>query len=350
MKLKSILIMAMVTTLTMAGGAFAATSTVTTSANTDAGGTQFGHAITIFGCTAVVGAATACAPMSAGNALTFVNQTTGGSGVGLVGGMPAQVAYSSAAGQYLPSTADATTGYLLNSNLYGMCGVGGCPLFVPYAGVSSAVGFTAKLLSAEGGDPVAGTIPVGVSEFALQGTFTTGLISGFSDTAAGGSGMINELSQVHFHTFAAGAGDYFDQRLANTVVGANTITAGSPSVVMNQGFGYGGGSTAITVETGAVDPTWLGNVDPFTISPYNCNNVGIVSGPCTPYANSGVVSQQIGDNMGGNINGVDIGSYGQIFNNDLQSVLDPTYLPSQPNAPQGAYVPATGPVIPATLP
>jgi len=119
MKLKSILIMAMVAIMAMAGGSFAATSTVTTSTNTDVGGTQFGHAISIFGCTAVVGAATACAAMSPAQAATFVFQTTGGSGTGLVGGMPNQVAYSTIqAGLYAPGTADATTGYLLNSNLY----------------------------------------------------------------------------------------------------------------------------------------------------------------------------------------------------------------------------------------
>jgi len=348
MKLKSILIMAMVAIMAMAGGAFAATSTVTTSTNTDVGGTLFGHSINIFGCTSVVGAVTACAAMSPAAALTFVNQTTGGSGTGLVGGMPPQVAYSAVTGLYVPGTADATTGYLLNQNLYGMCGVGGCPLFVPLNAITQVgIGTMAQLLFATGGGVAgtflnsASTIPANTGAFD-QAIFTTGLVSGFSDTLAGGSGMINEISQFTQHQSANG--DFIDQRLAFTVVGANTVAPGSPSGVMNQAVAIAGGPGTTAVDTGLVDATWKGNVDAFfTFDPSN-NSPGAQF-----YFNTAAISQQIGDNNAGSTNGVDIGSYGQVFNNTV-TVTNALAAPGLPNAPQVLYVPATGPSIPLSLP
>jgi hypothetical protein len=353
MKLRLLFTIAMTPILVMAGTVMAATSTVTTSTNDGAGGTSFGHSLTIFGCSAVVGAATACPTMSAAQATTFVFNTTGGSGVGLTNGMPTQVSYSSGIGEYLPNTADSTTGYLLDANLYGMCGVAGCPKFVPQVAVSTAVGITAQLLIADGGGTPAqgGTIPVGVSEFALQGTFTSQLLSGFTESALNPTpNFLNQLDIYHLHISQNGAGDFIDQRLAQQV---NSLAVGStPNGVLTQAFVYAGGAAGSTAETGTYDPTWIGNIDPFTQNPYNCNNVpaGATAPACGPYLNTGVIAQQVGDNMAGNTNGVDIGSYGQIFNNDLTGVYSPTNVPLAPNAPTGAYTPSVGPVVPATLP
>lgn len=340
--------MAMVAIMAMASGAFAQTATVTTSTNTSIGGTSFGHAITIFGCAAVVGSTTTCPAMSAASIATFVFQSTGGSGTGLTGGMPTQVAYSAGTGLYVAGTADSTTGYLLNSNLYGMCGVAGCPLYVPYAAVTNAASTTlAALYFSQGGGLTIGgvanpasTIPSGTGNFD-QAVFTTALVSGFADTAAGGSGMVNELSQYTKHQ--SGEGDFIDQRLAFTVVGANTVTAGSPSGVLNQAVAISGGPATTQVDAGAVDSTWKGNVDPyFTLDP--TNSVGTQY-----YTNTGEIAQQVGDNMAGNTNGVDIGSYGQVFNNTV-TVTQALASPGLPNAPQLLYVPATGPTIPTPLP
>jgi len=340
--------MAMVAIMAMAGGAFAATATVTTSTNTDVGGTSFGHAINIFGCQAVVGATTACAAMTPAQAATFVNQTTGGSGTGLVGGMPTQVAYSTATGLYAPGTADATTGYLMNSNLYGMCGVAGCPLFVPYAAITQAgISTMAQLLFATGGSTAgtflngASTIPAQTGAFD-QAVFSTQVIGGFADTGVGGSGMINEISQVTKHQ--SGNGDFIDQRLAFTVVGANTVTAGSPSGVMNQAVAIAGGPATTAVDSGATDPTWRGNVDAYFLYDPTNNSVGGEF-----YLNTAAVAQQVGDNMAGAIGGEDLGSYGQVFNNTVV-VTQALANAVPPAAPQQAYIPATGPVIPVTLP
>lgn len=312
MKLKSILMLSMVAILAMAGGAMAATTT-TTSASLDLDGTLFGKSVNLgpnVTCPAGpnVGLINTCTV----NAGTFAaDQGAGGSGTGFgLGSVPTQVSY---AGTQYTGGADSTTGYALDQLLFGMCGDNGCSTFVPSGAVT--------LLDSQGG----ATIPVG-TDFFNQGTFTTALVSGFEE---GPLDFGNRLSQQMNHTASPADADYIDQRLAMFEY-ADNLNPAAGFQVMNQATVAGGG-LSIAVDLGLVDATWTGNIDPF-------------GGP--DYFNTGSVAQAVGDNQAGQQSaGLDIGSYGQLFNNSV-SVTDGNTPPVAPGLPASSYDPATQALVP----
>ena len=201
MKLKSIFIFAMVAIMAMAGSAFAI-DTVTTSSGADAGGTLFGHAIPGVVIGSNTGNVTLFTPSDTmGGVGTGYN--TGNSGTGFVGGMPQLVSY---AGTQYTGGVGPTSGYIMNSTLFGMCGgstdnSANCSKFIPTKdnGGPTAFSFTndANYIAATGGDGTQAfsTEPPGTQNF-NQGTFLTGLVSGVG--AGGGAGnplVLNVLSQ-----------------------------------------------------------------------------------------------------------------------------------------------------------
>lgn len=312
MKLKSILIMTMVAIMAIAGGAFAATTVTTTSTNTDAGGHLFVHVPGQLGAACAPGAVATdgatvtntCAAMTAAQATALATDSqTGGSGTGFgAAAMPAQVAYNIGTGQYTAGVGP-NSGYALNANLFGMCaGIGAaagtitqvCPTFVPAAGSTgaNAIGVASVQTLMDG----LGTNGLGGFN---QATFATGLVSGFQ-TGTGATTFNNTLAQTTFHNANRGVGnladgDYIDQRLAQ-VIGTNQTMAQSTTI-----GGSSGTSVVITDDPNSIDPSWVGNLDPFT---------GTAAGPAPTNDNGGQIQQGIGDNFSGGF-----GDYGQKFAN-----------------------------------
>lgn len=276
MKLKSIVMSAMVAIMAMAGAAYAAdVTTVTGTATT--GDPSYGF-------TPVLPAFSPADSIS-------------GSGTGFAGGMPQQVVYDGA--QYQLGTADATTGYLLNQNLFGMCGAGGCPAFVPtQAAIIGNNGLAVDSL----------TTPANTDNF-NQARFVTGLVGSVNDP-----GLTAFFSQKTTH-YAAPDSDYIDQRLASMVTdGSGGINNFRQNVAVCGGAGCGVG----TGEVGIVDPNWV-------------ITTGDAWGLTDPAAQAGQVSQGIADTMsGGN------GDYGQLFENTFV-VVDGGQQPAPADGPAVSY-------------
>ncbi|MBI1820705.1 MAG: hypothetical protein HYR79_03250 [Nitrospirae bacterium] len=336
MKLKSIFMMAMAAIMVFAGGAFAATTITTNTATLDT--PEYAH-----------GCGTNCAsPLAAAFAAdTIAGVGTSGTGFGTVA-MPSQVAFDTVNGVYIADPATGllgvgpTSGYNMVSTaagnaLFGMCGnnpsangliVGAvtCPKWVP---TPAAVLVDAREATGgiEGG--AFNTEPLGTADF-NQGTFVTGLVSGFAQAAGRvadvtltvENAMTNRLSLRTIHhalTAIPGSdGDYIDQRLSQ-----NTSTEATPGVggVDNVGVGNvvlgqqviaGAGSDwAGFVPDGATAVGYLGNADPANNLPADCALAGgaLYLGTCYT-ADSGVVRQSVGDSASGAF-----GSYGQDFRN-----------------------------------
>lgn len=240
MKLKSILIMTMVAIMAIAGGAIAATTTTTINATLDTPGFAGGVNMT-FGtapaCVSVAGAVTACAAMTAAQAVAFVTESQTGTGTGLAGGMPAQVVYNPNAygvglGGYTAGVG-SQTGYALSQTLFGMCTVAlVCPKFVPAAAAASAATIQGLIISEGGGNAADGgagtvttsTIPSGTGNF-NQATFMTDIV-GSMVTA----GVINNnfSQKTTHHSVAANAtgsadADFIDQRLSQVLGTVQTL-------------------------------------------------------------------------------------------------------------------------------
>lgn len=309
MKIKNILVYAMVSIMAFAGGAFANgganTTTATTSTNTGLGGTQFTGTPLVLGCQTVAAAATTCT--NTGNDASFATDAQTGSGTGLVNGMPQQVTYSAITNQYTGG-ADAQAGYNLDGNLFGMCAgntatVQVCPKFVPGNG-------------AIGGDVAAieATMPLNVDNF-NQGTFSAGLVTGMQDDAGSSVSALSIMTTHHALTGVGQDGDYFDQRLATavTIDGTNAGQHMNSTVVMGQG-----------ANAGAMDPN---QVDPLWILAGGNAAVGIYGGDGD---NSAVVTQAVTDAMAGANALMDNGSYGQAFTTN-----DTPGTPSNAVAPPG---------------
>ncbi len=282
---------------------------------------------------------------------------TAGSGTGLAGGMPPQVAYSTATGDYT-SGVGPTSGYLLSQTLFAMCAAT-CPKFVPIAGTdvsAFSTGNSGNLVSytnATGGDGTAAfsTVPAGTDNF-NQATFETGLVTGFNEGAAANIGILSQKTYHHnFNGTSGSDGDYVDQRLAQQVdANGTTAAAGQQRFAQTLVASAGSGGTVqgaywneITPGPGGgvnIDSTWIGNVDGCGVDLPGPSNVGLGNGNC------GVVNQSISDtNAGAGINGttgvVHNGSYGQIFN-PLETIGTNTILAAAPAAPNTTYA---GPAI-----
>jgi len=316
----------MVAILAVAGGAFAATTTMNTTNTLDTPG--FAHLPgNILGdaCIGTLGGTVTCAAMTAAQVTALVTDAQTGSGTG--GGatsMPAQVTY--AANQYTGLGADLASGYALNANLFGMCAGAGtatgtivqiCPHFVPAAG---SVGAAAVAIAG------AAFTGVGIDLF-NEATFETGLVT---NVGAGVGLTTATFSQktTHHSAVTGGAGtntdgDYIDQRLSQ-VLAAQTF--GQSTAI----GGSSGTSVAVTIDAAGPDPAWLLNVDPF-------------GGPLA--ANGGQINQSVADSNSGGF-----GDYGQMFaNTDVTVVNNITSVaPNQANASYNA-VAATllGPAGPA---
>lgn len=322
MKLKSILVMALVAIMAIAGGAFAAnTITTTTTGQDGADGANFAFVPGVNWATLT--------------AVTAADATANGTGI--ANGMPAGFTYgqTNAGTQY--DSVLAQSGYDLNAALFGMCSSAGCAKFVPG---QSATGWV---------DSIGVTQPTGSDAF-NQGSFYTGLVSGFNGTGTGtdAGGAMSALSQQTTHSAYTGAGtdgDYVEQRLATAVnmaaatIGQNmnqeflaaagsnntdAVTAGMNGMV-DDGFG----NPIIDVTSGALDPNWLLNVD-------ETNTAGNLDGGL-------IVRQTVTDVTAGQVGGIDIGSYGQAFMNSNNGAVAVATMPTGATGPAAGYLPANVP-------
>lgn len=323
MKLKSIVMSAMVAIMIMAGSAFAADLNTITSTPDQVGAAQFqfnGTALqTYFN-----------ANFSMADAIAVWN---GANGTGLVGGMPQQVVYGPdftfpLSNSYQIGTADALSGFLLNQTLFGMCGAN-CPTFVPVASVVITPGN--EFMAVDSVTDPANTGPFN------QARFVTGLVGATSDAS-----LSQNFSQRTSH-YSVGDGDYIDQRLASTITdtnfqGGTNVFAQSVQVCAGVGCGGGGG------DAGAVDPLWIIN----SLDPVATDGTGLTNDALTQ---SGAVAQSIGDNNSGSgtTSGSGFGDYGQAFTNtNVINAGQPTIAADLNfNGPIAAYVPSN---LPGTTP
>ena len=351
MKLKSILILAMVAIMAMAGGAFAATTTLTNGITFDTPGFAGGTAL-VFGtgglaCNTVAGQTgipCAATPNATQNA-AFVTDSQTGSGTGLTGGMPPQVSYNpnlygTGIGGYT-SGVGPQSGYQLSQTLYGMCaftapGTLTCPKFVPTAAAAGTPSLLGLLISEGGGNALDGgagtvtssTIPSNTAAF-NEATFITGLVTGF----VGGAGAFtNQLSQHTFHhsvvasSTGSSDGDYIDQRLSqfNPVSGTGQTLAQSTQI----GGSSNGLAVVVTQNPAALDPTFTGMPDPYvilsnvaptpaTLAALLASSISTANAAAALATNGGQISQAVADDASGGA-----GSYGQLFQNDDMTVVN----------------------------
>jgi hypothetical protein len=275
MKLKSILMLSMVAIMAMAGSAFATTSTSATS-TTDSATFTFDPLVDTSGTNPFV--------------FSEADTLAAGSGTGLVGGMPTQVAFDDVNPfvGYLTAASGPDSGYNLDTLLFGYCG--------GIAGVNCPKFLDVVILS---GDGTTSQEPAGTGAF-NQANFLTGLVTSASDT-----GFENGLSQktIHF-SVPNGDGDYIDQRLSQVI--------GSTDQQLRQVAIIGAGSAVSSItDGGAVDPLWL-------------------------TLNDGMIWQAIADASAGQNASNDNGSYGQLFHNTTV-VTDAGLVPDPVDGIAGGY-------------